>query len=433
MRIRVEKSCPVPQTHNRLRQMHDLWHEMQSAYPFADEFATKLNACIQAGRSVTFVLQKELSKEAWFDEWYALWRERMKTDNRMRWLVEARNQIEKQGDLTTASIAIVSLLATDHDEALERIEVPPLASPADVATAVRLSELPARLRSQTVLAVERRWTVPQLADDELLDTLAYCYGFLAEIVAEAHERRGMSMQMFSDEDHIDDRQRRPHPSGRLPCMVSTVEARRAYWHLGEETIMRPGVASLSPPSLEDVETAAARYGLGSGHQPSPTLPLNEQAAILHSVARRMLERDDCHYGVAFLISGEGAMHVVAINFDDQQDKIVKVRQLAQTVDETGAEAVIFTGESWIAPEVARDDPRARLRAGEREDRKEMLATYVMQRGAPTSGWVSLFEKGAAGSVTFNTEPHEMEMDDPALFQPVLSVWKRWDSEAEVRG
>src|SRR3954454_22332559 len=44
MSLRVEKSCPIPKTHTRLRQTHDLWHEMQLAYPDADLFVTKLNA-----------------------------------------------------------------------------------------------------------------------------------------------------------------------------------------------------------------------------------------------------------------------------------------------------------------------------------------------------------------------------------------------------
>jgi hypothetical protein len=73
MNLRVEKSCPVPKTHNRLRQTHDLWHEMQVAYPDAQDFVTKLNACVQAARSVTFVMQKELSSQPWFGDWYAPW------------------------------------------------------------------------------------------------------------------------------------------------------------------------------------------------------------------------------------------------------------------------------------------------------------------------------------------------------------------------
>jgi len=185
VQLRVERSCPLPKTHNRLRQTHDLWHEMQTAYPDADEFLTKLNACLTAARSVTFVLQKELSHQPWFEDWYGPWQERMRADPLMRWLVEARNVVEKQGDLDAASVAVVSLLLTDDEQQLARLEVPPLATPAEVAQAVKLAKLPDRIRDQAVLAVERRWTVPELADGELLDTLAHCYGVLAGLVTEA--------------------------------------------------------------------------------------------------------------------------------------------------------------------------------------------------------------------------------------------------------
>jgi hypothetical protein len=70
MQLRPETSCPIEKTHSRLRQTHDLWHETAAAYPDADEFVTKLNACVQAARSVTFVLQKELRHREWFEDWY---------------------------------------------------------------------------------------------------------------------------------------------------------------------------------------------------------------------------------------------------------------------------------------------------------------------------------------------------------------------------
>jgi hypothetical protein len=160
VQLRVEKSCPLPKTHSRLRQTHDLWHEMQRAYADADEFVTKLNACRPAARSVSFVLQKELSDQPWFEEWYAGWRERMREDPRMRWLVQARNTVEKEGDLATASVALVSVLLTDGDHLVSRTEVPPLAGPAQVAEAVKLADMPEPVRQQAVLTVERRWRCP---------------------------------------------------------------------------------------------------------------------------------------------------------------------------------------------------------------------------------------------------------------------------------
>ncbi len=234
--MRIEKSCPIPKSHNRLRQVHDLWHEVEFAYPDADEFVVKLNACIQAARSVTWVLQQEGKRREGFDSWYTSWQDRMRADLRMRWLVEARNTIEKRGDLDTHSVAAVSLALTDGEYPMAELEVPPLMSPAEAARVIKLEDLPERVRRQAVMVVERRWTVPELPADELLDTLGYCYGVLATVVREAHELLGVKMQTFGGETHGGRHQRGPHPSGRLTCMQPTTEMRTAYWHLGADTL-----------------------------------------------------------------------------------------------------------------------------------------------------------------------------------------------------
>ena len=357
--LRVERSCPLPKTHNRLRQTHDLWHELQAAYPDADEFVTKLNASLTAARSVTFVLQKELSHQPWFDDWYGPWQERMRADPLMRWLVEARNAVEKQGDLDTASVALVSLLLTDDERLLDRLEVPPLASPAEVAQVVKLTELPGRIRDQAVLAVERRWTVPELADGELLDTLAHCYGVLAGLVSEAHERMGVRMQTFGGEEHGARHDRRPHPSGRLPCMLSTAEARTAYWHLGERSLMHHVTKMVERAGPDALEQAAGRYGIGGGqHGLMPGLSPRHRAAAMHALGKRMLEVDGFHRTFAWLYRDDKQVAMLVLDPEDQQDKVVKIRRLAQEVQRTGADTVLLTTEAWLAPEVDDEDPRA---------------------------------------------------------------------------
>jgi hypothetical protein len=77
----------------------------------------------------------------------------MKADPLMRWLVDARNQIVKRGDLETRSTAR------------------------------------ALIRSYGAIALtESRRLTKDLPDRELLEARAHCYGILSVIVAEAHER-----------------------------------------------------------------------------------------------------------------------------------------------------------------------------------------------------------------------------------------------------
>jgi hypothetical protein len=143
-------------------------------------------------RNVTWVLQKEHAAVPGFEPWYAGWLERMKADPLMKWLVDARNQVVKRGDLETRSTAR-ALIRSYGAIAVTEFTAPPFV-PADVIAA-DLAEFgipPLRevVRNASILVVERRWLAKDLPDHELLEALAHCYGILSIIVAEAHERAG---------------------------------------------------------------------------------------------------------------------------------------------------------------------------------------------------------------------------------------------------
>ena len=109
------EECPIPAAHNRLEEAHRLWHKAAQEYEDPISFRTNLNACIQALRNVTFVLQKQKSNIPNFESWYSEWQRRMKADAILNWIVQARNKIVKEGDLETKSIARGSVLANYYD------------------------------------------------------------------------------------------------------------------------------------------------------------------------------------------------------------------------------------------------------------------------------------------------------------------------------
>lgn len=104
-------TCVVPKTHARLEQAHALWHEALAAYHDPELFVTKLNALIQALRTVTWVLQKEFGNSKEFKSWYEAWQDTMAADERLRWALAVRNEVEHQGDLETSSVAHVRVVA----------------------------------------------------------------------------------------------------------------------------------------------------------------------------------------------------------------------------------------------------------------------------------------------------------------------------------
>lgn len=202
--VAPSEPCVVARSHARLNQAHLLWHEALDAYTDPDVFVTKLNALVQALRSVTFVLQKQLRRTDGFEDWYAGWQQQMRADGLMSWLVQARNEIEKQGDLAAHSIARVHIAGDWLPGPVTEMAVDPTTSAVDIARRLLLvGGLPDRVRREGVLVVERRWTVEELEGHELLDALAYCFSVLAAIVADAHKLVGAALERCElvDEDH----------------------------------------------------------------------------------------------------------------------------------------------------------------------------------------------------------------------------------------
>jgi hypothetical protein len=232
--------CPIPSTHSRLQQAHRLWHQAADSYTDPSGFRANLNSTLESLRSVTWVLQKEHQAVEGFKEWYESWQERMRNDPIMRWLVEARNKVIKQGELEARSTARATIRSYD-DHAILELEVSPIAETqmiaADIATN-RLSLLPPQLKSSAFLTVERRWVVEDLPDHEVLEALSHCYGVLSQIVAEAHERanaRFVVCDASTGEVNIPTK----HLGGKLPCMVLDRDHRTVLVSLASGQLVTP--------------------------------------------------------------------------------------------------------------------------------------------------------------------------------------------------
>jgi hypothetical protein len=117
----------------RLDQAHKLWHQALANYPDVDDFCLEVNALLQALRSTTWVLQKTLAHVNGFEQWYAAQQALMAADPVMRWAVEARTHIEKQGDLEMKTTARVSVVASWLPAPYDELEVPPLVAPGQIA------------------------------------------------------------------------------------------------------------------------------------------------------------------------------------------------------------------------------------------------------------------------------------------------------------
>src|SRR5437868_939514 len=96
-------SCAIAPADRRLRDAFHYWRKMEQAYFEPYEFRVSLNSFIQEARNVTFILQKNKKNVPDFESFYGSWQAGLRQDPIMRWAVESRNRITKQGDLETES------------------------------------------------------------------------------------------------------------------------------------------------------------------------------------------------------------------------------------------------------------------------------------------------------------------------------------------
>lgn len=214
-----ENHCPLAAVDRRLDDLHRLWHQAADAYFDPDTFRVAIQGAIQTMRSVTFILQKNKAQIPDFERWYGEWQRKMGADPLMVWMRDARNSIEKEGDLEAHSFVRAEIVAS-YLENGPRIDVPAKLSDAPLAL---VKSIPAgavgdHIRKDGIVRIQRRWVENTLPDYELLDAVAIAYGKLSLLVDAAHEQLGLPKPKSTN---VETGQAYPEGDrgGRLPCMI----------------------------------------------------------------------------------------------------------------------------------------------------------------------------------------------------------------------
>ncbi len=109
-------------------------------------------------RSVTFILQKNKTAIPDFDRWYGPWQKNLGADALMVWMREARNAIEKEGDLKARSFVRAEIVAS-HLKNGPVVEVPAELSDAPLQLVKSIPEgaVGDHVRKDGIVRIQRRW------------------------------------------------------------------------------------------------------------------------------------------------------------------------------------------------------------------------------------------------------------------------------------
>jgi len=322
----------------RLRDLSNLLAACGSNYFSPDLFRQNTNQFLQTSRTVTFIIQKHKASIPGFSSWYDAhvltpW----SSDSVMTWAKDARNVIEKEGDLDMhsslrASLVFSHLPSQDAVVATTRKEL--FHAGVDKLLRLATTKLPPGVADAAVLRIERRWVANSLPTHELLAAMTYAYARLFDAVDSLARHLNTSLDSSI-----------PHPTRFDPTSTDATKVRYiklsapAVGKLEAHRIDRD--PSFRPPA--PIEALAKAFSDEKKPQ-----SLAEVVEAFAQVAEATFSHFGNHVPMLFLLdqSWKPIAHLGA-HFDDQADKFLFWRHAAERAAYLRAYAAVWISETWL--------------------------------------------------------------------------------------
>ncbi len=421
-------NCPLPATHRRLVDVHDLWHDCLGSYHEPRQFRRNLNSLMQELRNVTFMLQSEQRSIPEFDKWYGRQRERMRSDPVLRWAVAARNRVVKGGDLAAKSTAKIDTIDGWYDPPSIELDVPPLLTAPEIAARVR-DLVEDRIASpEAALRVERRWVVDELPNEEILEAVAHCFAVVADVVDEAHYRSLVAM----DTDQISTSKQVHRHQIRPPlCMQVSREARTAWIQAstGQLTHLHVRRRRYTETDRPEIQRRVAKYGIDWASvtprdPPQTSDDLFVYAEMVLDLSKRFLVVDGTHRTIVHLIAADGEISLRQISAEERTDYFMLVREIANDLARFHWTQLVEISEVWRA---SPSDWRPGMRGvADVPERAEALQVVAAHCDGSIKVWITPFVR-EPGVKLRDTIVFERADVAPNFLEPIMRVWREWRS------
>lgn len=392
---------------------HVRWHAAADAYMDPESFRINLNSLLESLRSVTLLLQNHKLELPFFDSWYGTWQAKVKADPIMRWGVEARNRVVHQADLEMHSKAVVRLSFDWLNEIEDVLEVPP-----HYTTHQTISALLATAGQSIggVMQIDRRWVDVKLPNRELLDATRHSYDQLVEVIKLAHGAASVKICDLATRkpDCVD-----PLLKKRLQCMHKIDDNRRLVVDLSSMTKYTEGMEIVRAEDIPK-EVTDAKYG-----KATVSGDAIERVPQVTEMAKRMLSADKELATVAWLLRGDQTVEIFAMPLLDQRSKLVQMNRLADMVEQSNADGVIFISESWLhpLPPEASSGRRITEAPPATQNRGECIWISAITRDGRSVESITVFTRGKDGEIIFEASS-SVEGGQLNAFQPIVRRWRQ---------
>ncbi|MDX0139340.1 hypothetical protein CN128_24565 [Sinorhizobium meliloti] len=384
----------------RLGQMRELWEAAAKEYFEPNRFLLNLQNCITTSRTVTFILQKQKNKVAGFDEWYEPHRKRLASDPIMKWAMEARNSIEKEGDLRTHSQVRGEIIASYYEGPVSPWVPQALyASPQQFYHAVPKAffEVPHIVENGTLL-IERRWVDEQLPQMEVLEALAHVYEELAITVADFCNHLGIEPPAWV----LDSK----------PDVMGELAMDRALY-LSMRDGSRVGIRLFKKQKKIDGKALRRRYGdqKAKWERIKKAGSFKELCDAFFQLARFLMAKDGYHHSFTYFLKGMQLVQMIGTDHPDRASRYVMMRDLAKLARLLDADGMMMVGEAWTAKP---EDAPSGL-AADAKNRGEALWLAATNAKCETYAFT-------AQIVRKKNKKHKVKRLEPTIVQEKPALW-----------
>lgn len=322
----------------RLRDLANLLHSSGQNYFSPDLFRQNTNQFLQTSRTVTFIIQKNKSTIPNFDVWYKenvlnAW----SSDTIMTWAKNARNVVEKEGDLDMKSTLRVSVLfsyESAEDMTIEVSRLDLLKSSADQLMAMARRKLPPGIADAALIKIQRQWIANTLLDHELIYALTYAYSQLHKVCSTLARHLGLELDSTV-----------PHPTSLDPATNDVAAVR--YRKFSKPGLVRHSAVRIKRDERFKPSDALSRLKNDLLGEPKPS-SLAEVVSWQAKMAELTFSEWKNHVPMLALYD-EKWNHIDGISaaFTDQADKFIFWRNVADRAFYLRAFAMIWTSEVWL--------------------------------------------------------------------------------------
>lgn len=323
------------------KRLGDLWELMERChvvYMEPELFRRAVNQFLQTSRTVTFIIQKNKKSIPDFDDWYRTATQDWAKDTVMRWAVDSRNTIEKEGDLDLHSSIELSLFFTylhENDIRISTGRDELLGVGTKRLVRFARKNLPSTVLDKSAIRVERRWVANTLPTWELLQAFGYIYTTLRRTCVALAKHLGSTLDPSIPDPSV------LHVHNDDARQVGYLRLSDMTWnHRRLQRVLRP--KNYAPPPDLDDPNMVERFRSAA--------TIDEKRAVIAELAEAFFRHSgsllptvylfDEHLQVIGLVSGQ---------FTCQTDKYIYWRDIADRVTANRVHAVASTGEAWVKP------------------------------------------------------------------------------------